>query len=258
MTELSTRRLNGDAIDEAQHIIEEALAAYRLKLSETLTLIGPDRVRELVGEAVAHPGGGPVRVACGSGAEHDELDLADLLRGTGAAGAPETRVMHCHPPAPDVRSPLGEPARGLHVRFSPARLPHMIVIGDHTAVMLTSRQPGEVEDVLIQSRDVVDMLGRVHDVWWKCAADVQPPPGIGGLTLDFAQMNVLAYLRDGVKDETAARAMNISLRTYRRRVAGILRSMDANSRFQAGIKAAQLGLTFLCDEMAGRRDVRTD
>ncbi|MDF5753140.1 hypothetical protein [Spongiactinospora sp. TRM90649] len=234
---------------------------YRLKLSEPLALIGPDRVRELLQEAFAHPAGGHVRVACGSWSADDELELAELLRGNASEGKPEVLLLHCHPPVPDrtgldhVKSPLmrSVPAEGFQVRYSAARLPYMILIDDHTAVMRTSRQPGEIEDVLIRNRDVVFLLSRVHDVWWRSAADVHPP-GIGRVTLDSTQMHVLAYLRDGVKDEAAARAMNISLRTYRRQVAGILRSVDANSRFQAGLKAAQLGLTGPCDEMTGQRD----
>ncbi|MFC6086888.1 hypothetical protein [Sphaerisporangium aureirubrum] len=261
MADLSMRHLSGDAIDEAQHIIEEALTAYRRRLSEGLTLIGPDRVRKILTEAFAHPAGAQVRVACGSSSEDDEPELADLLLGTARPGHPEALILHCHPPVPDQsKSPLlnSTPADGFQVRFSSARLPYMILVDDHTVIMRTSRQPGEIHDVLIQNRDLAYMLTRIHDVWWRCAAEPQPAPGIAGVTLDFTQMHVLAYLRDGVKDETAAREMNISLRTYRRKVAGILRSMDANSRFQAGLKAAQLGLMLLRDEMAGKRDDKTD
>jgi DNA-binding NarL/FixJ family response regulator len=34
----------------------------------------------------------------------------------------------------------------------------------------------------------------------------------------------------------------VSLRTYRRHVAEIMRELDANSRFQAGARAVELGL----------------
>jgi DNA-binding NarL/FixJ family response regulator len=40
----------------------------------------------------------------------------------------------------------------------------------------------------------------------------------------------------------AARELNVSLRTYRRHVAEILRELGASSRFQAGARAVELGL----------------
>ena len=53
---------------------------------------------------------------------------------------------------------------------------------------------------------------------------------------------VLQHLRDGSTDEVASREVQVSLRTYRRRVAEIMRVLGADSRFQAGARAAELGL----------------
>ncbi|MGC9498901.1 DNA-binding response regulator [Streptomyces sp. WG7] len=53
---------------------------------------------------------------------------------------------------------------------------------------------------------------------------------------------ILERLRAGHTDETAARELNVSLRTYRRYVAEIMRALDANSRFQAGVRAVEFGL----------------
>ncbi|WP_327381432.1 DNA-binding response regulator [Streptomyces sp. NBC_01207] len=54
--------------------------------------------------------------------------------------------------------------------------------------------------------------------------------------------NILEQLGAGSTDETAAHELNVSLRTYRRYVAEIMRELDANSRFQAGARAVELGL----------------
>jgi DNA-binding NarL/FixJ family response regulator len=43
-------------------------------------------------------------------------------------------------------------------------------------------------------------------------------------------------------DETAVRALGVSLRTYRRRVAELMTALGAASRFQAGARARELGL----------------
>ncbi|MEU1311713.1 hypothetical protein ABZ419_22865 [Streptomyces cinnamoneus] len=53
---------------------------------------------------------------------------------------------------------------------------------------------------------------------------------------------ILEHLRDGSTDGVAAREVQVSLRTYRRRVAEIMRELGANSRFQAGVRAVEMGL----------------
>lgn len=53
---------------------------------------------------------------------------------------------------------------------------------------------------------------------------------------------ILLRLSEGKTDEAAARELDVSLRTYRRYVARFLREFDVDSRFQAGVRAAELGL----------------
>ncbi|MCZ9340392.1 DNA-binding response regulator, partial [Streptomyces sp. TRM76130] len=60
--------------------------------------------------------------------------------------------------------------------------------------------------------------------------------------LDAGSRTILRALGSGATDETAARELGMSLRTYRRRVAALLTALDADSRFQAGLRAGELGL----------------
>ncbi|MGW1162945.1 LuxR C-terminal-related transcriptional regulator [Streptomyces sp. NPDC002513] len=53
---------------------------------------------------------------------------------------------------------------------------------------------------------------------------------------------ILRLLAAGLKDDTIARRLGMSLRTVRRHIADILEGLDATSRFQAGAAAARLGL----------------
>jgi DNA-binding NarL/FixJ family response regulator len=46
----------------------------------------------------------------------------------------------------------------------------------------------------------------------------------------------------GAKDELIARRLGISLRTCRRYIADLTKDLGAQSRFQAGVLAAQRGL----------------
>ncbi|WFB08799.1 hypothetical protein LRS74_18430 [Streptomyces sp. LX-29] len=61
------------------------------------------------------------------------------------------------------------------------------------------------------------------------------------LHTDSARL-ILGRLRAGRTDDAAAREIQVSLRTYRRHVAAIMRDVGANSRFQAGVRAVELGL----------------
>ncbi len=50
-------------------------------------------------------------------------------------------------------------------------------------------------------------------------------------------------LAEGAKDEVIARRLGVSLRTCRRHIAEILETLQADSRFQAGVLAERAGLT---------------
>ena len=65
------------------------------------------------------------------------------------------------------------------------------------------------------------------------------PRSAGCATLAPSLLDALA---SGSKDEAAARALGMSLRTYRRRVAELMAAVGATSRFQAGLRARELGL----------------
>ena len=53
---------------------------------------------------------------------------------------------------------------------------------------------------------------------------------------------LLALLAAGLKDEAIARQLGVSLRTVHRRTSQLLDGVGARTRFQAGLRAAQLGL----------------
>ncbi|HEY1323361.1 MAG TPA: hypothetical protein VGF32_24095 [Streptosporangiaceae bacterium] len=48
--------------------------------------------------------------------------------------------------------------------------------------------------------------------------------------------------RGGLQSGGAARRLGTSLHTYRRRVAELMAALEAGSRFQAGVRAGELGL----------------
>ncbi|WP_070013337.1 helix-turn-helix transcriptional regulator [Streptomyces abyssalis] len=71
---------------------------------------------------------------------------------------------------------------------------------------------------------------------------VEPLPPTAGAARQRQFHRILELMAEGCKDDVAARKAGISLRTYRRYVAEIMRKLGAESRFQAGSIAAQKGL----------------
>ncbi|WBO64981.1 hypothetical protein [Streptomyces camelliae] len=86
---------------------------------------------------------------------------------------------------------------------------------------------------------------------WESATDLAAFLAAQWPRIDARAARVLRALSSGVTDEAAARDLGMSLRTYRRRVAELLVALDAGSRFQAGVRAGELGLTRGCPR--GRR-----
>jgi len=68
-----------------------------------------------------------------------------------------------------------------------------------------------------------------------------PSPG-AGTQLSQLEIRILRCLSAGLKDEQAARRLEISVRTYRRRVTALCDRLHASSRFEAGVAAAKRGL----------------
>jgi hypothetical protein len=78
---------------------------------------------------------------------------------------------------------------------------------------------------------------------WETAADLAAFFDADRPRINGQAHEVLHALGSGMTDVTAARELGMSLRTYRRRVAELLVALGADSRFQAGVRAGEWGLT---------------
>ena len=70
---------------------------------------------------------------------------------------------------------------------------------------------------------------------------VSVPRAADGEELNDQQRAVLRLLATGAKDDAIARALGVSNRTVTRVVAELTAQLGADSRFQAGVRAAKLG-----------------
>ncbi len=135
-------------------------------------------------------------------------------------------------------------ARGGKVRIAGAALPHeTIIIDRRVAILAGADSPSGREYTVATSPSLVGGVCSLYEAAWESATELEAfltgeMPDVGA----DARV-ILRALGEGLTDESAARRLGLSLRTYRRRVADLMRTLDADSRFQAGVRAGELGLT---------------
>jgi DNA-binding NarL/FixJ family response regulator len=130
---------------------------------------------------------------------------------------------------------------GAKVRITTDEINETILIDRRVAILAGDAAHGLRSFSVVWAPDVVAAVGSLFDAAWRAAADLDV------YDRQFADLRTLAphileLLGSGCKDETAARTLSLSVRTYRRRVAELMAALGANSRFQAGVRARELGL----------------
>ncbi|WP_067824886.1 helix-turn-helix transcriptional regulator [Nocardia inohanensis] len=150
------------------------------------------------------------------------------------------------------------PARGGIVRFSQDGhwdddVQRLLLRAEHEAVVAVSnptRSPNHyrlgqvvVGDLLAAGKQVrLRALDQFARMAWESAAGLAVALDPVRPEIDAALRAVLGTLALGLKDETAARRLGVSLRTYRRQVADLMARLGVSTRFQIGVRAAELGL----------------
>jgi DNA-binding NarL/FixJ family response regulator len=104
---------------------------------------------------------------------------------------------------------------------------------------------------IIQDTVSVRVLDLLFAGSWANARSLEEQLRLGERLRTPLAQRVLEQLREGHTDDLAARQLQISLRTYRRHVAALMRELGVSSRFQAGVRAVELGLLPRRQAMAG-------
>ncbi len=128
---------------------------------------------------------------------------------------------------------------GAEIRTLPEVLPQMIVV-DGTLALLPARSGGAL---IIREPDLLTYLLEVFARDWENATPFSTGPQAAHDIAVTVKQSILVLLAKGLKDESIARRLGISLRTCRRHVSEVLESLGAHSRFQAGVIAERQGLT---------------
>jgi len=133
-------------------------------------------------------------------------------------------------------------ALGIHVRVAKMP-PQELVIVDGRKALVRGNVGSAGQQVLIaRAPAIVGALRTLFISSFDSALPAADYRRLGDGEWDDLTRQVLAFLSTGHKDSVAARELGMSVRTYRRYVAVIMRDMGAGSRFQAGVRAAELGL----------------
>ena len=139
--------------------------------------------------------------------------------------------------APDVlraRAQAGE-----QIRLLPELPTRLIVIGTTHAVVPEPLGYADEPRLLVRQGALVEALILLFEELWSRAAPV-PELDLGEARPDLRRF-LLQLLAAGQKDEQIARALGMSLRTVRRRIADLMTELGADSRFQAGVEAVRRG-----------------
>jgi hypothetical protein len=177
----------------------------------------------------------PWKVAPGQ--EVDDWVVDQLRLGRRSRAIYGVDVLREAPNVLRIRAEAGEQVRILqHV---PTRL---AVLGGSAA--LISERFGVHDDrrLVLRHHSMITAVTMLFESLWDKAV---PVPGLSGRRFDSGAEDrrlLLDQLAAGAKDEQIARALGLSVRTVRRRVAELLDELGAGSRFEAGAHAVRRGL----------------
>ena len=133
--------------------------------------------------------------------------------------------------------PLGAEYRTLPL------VPFRLVVFDRSlAVVSRGRDDDDRAALVVRSPDLAAAFARVFDAAWDFAAPFSADPVDPEAHLSAVQRSVLAGLASGLTDDALAVRLGMSVRTCRRHIAALFELLGAESRFQAGVLAAQRGL----------------
>jgi hypothetical protein len=141
--------------------------------------------------------------------------------------------------AADRQNLLNEVTRhGAEIRVSACTPAGVLIADGKAAVACGNPAVGLAECTPTRSAAAAGLLQELIDITWRTSWGLE----VAAILKGGPRLDVLHQLYAGNKDEVGARLLNMSLRTYRRHVADLIKLLGASSRFEAGARAATLGL----------------
>jgi DNA-binding CsgD family transcriptional regulator/sugar-specific transcriptional regulator TrmB len=205
---------------------------------------GLDNVRALIEDLARTASSSVDTLASGGGQSEQALraalpnDLRVLSRGVRVRIVFQDSARRHRPTARYVSRLAADGGEARCLSHLPTR---MILYGQDCAVLPIDHARTSIGVVVIRDTAVLGFLRLLYNHYWARATsfllkDTSTPRG-----LDREDHEVLTLLAAGKTNPTISRELGISPRTVARIVASLMERLEADSRFQAGIRAAQLG-----------------
>ncbi|MFI8101406.1 LuxR C-terminal-related transcriptional regulator [Streptomyces sp. NPDC086023] len=132
---------------------------------------------------------------------------------------------------------------GGEIRTSPVVPPRMLIFDRTTALVPIDPANSRLGALCTSTPGIVSSLIALFEQTWEAAvplgADTRARGDEDGPSP--AELELLKLLASGLTDEAAGKRLGVSLRTVRRQMSALMERLDAGSRFEAGLKAAQRG-----------------
>jgi DNA-binding CsgD family transcriptional regulator/sugar-specific transcriptional regulator TrmB len=244
-----------EAVDTTREQLLALLPAY---MSRTVTgaaeagleiVSDPAEVQRLVNHAVAkcskemltvQPGGSrdPVLLQAALPTELDALNRGVLFRAL---------YQHTTRTQLSMRSHVATIVKaGAQVRTADQLAERMFIFDREVAFIPKRTNPDQAPGaVVVREPVLLSFLCALFDQFWVSAVPfITDGPGYQNVSDDLRRA-MLGLLAQGLKDEVVARRLGMSVRTCRRHIASLMQELGAESRFEAGVRAAQLGLLSL-------------
>lgn len=156
------------------------------------------------------------------------------------------RMLHQH----TVRANLGlrtyaraVTERGGQVRTTAEGLERMVLVDGRVAILpLAPPTEPASGSVILTHAPVVEFLRRNFERSWTGAVPYADDREQYEEISAEIRISLLRLMAAGLKDEAVAHRLGLATRTCRRYVAAIMEDLNVTSRFQAGMRIAQLGL----------------
>ncbi|MFF9149566.1 LuxR C-terminal-related transcriptional regulator [Streptomyces sp. NPDC014861] len=133
---------------------------------------------------------------------------------------------------------------GGQIRTCPETPPRMLVFDRRVAVVPIDPANTRLGALCTSAPGIVMPLLALFEQTWEMAVPLGADRRAAHAAADGlspAESALLKLLASGMTDEAAGKRLGVSLRTVRRQMAALMERLDATSRFEAGLKAAQRG-----------------
>ncbi|MER0240982.1 TrmB family transcriptional regulator sugar-binding domain-containing protein [Streptomyces sp. HSW2009] len=235
------------ALRQVCELIESAVTLHRRTAEQPAAVMVADdgpAARRTVHQLIAQARRGVSVIV--SGVPEQAQSLAPLLEQLAAAGSRGVAVrVLCAAQAletPGLATAVRRGLAGHEVRVETGDLQGGVIVDGQTAfVHAGPGHPGRYASV-VEDPASVRVLDLMFAAAWRTAMPIGEHLRLADRLRTDSVRKILDRLRAGRTDDVAAREIQVSLRTYRRHVAAIMREVGANSRFQAGVRAYELGL----------------